>query len=181
MKTPRMILSSIALVLALAACAPAVSGGFGNPVSLGLLETAKLQPGQTQYVAQKYPDSYFKFDEKSLDNTLTVDFKDKDISGNVKSIQRSITWVKVLRVDGPEGWKLEVAAIDGLREITNTTTNATSVQVRFYDYYRLVYKITAPEKPSTDLAIFKVTLADNQGTTGTAMVMAEVKRHDEKQ
>ncbi|WP_189092045.1 hypothetical protein [Deinococcus ruber] len=140
----RLAIMSTSLLFA--SCAPAVMGSQGAPyVAASATAAAQGMAGQTVYVQYTYNASTFDIDESRFDD-LKIDFDtyNQNITGDVRSPENAAPWLEMKPSGLPEGWQISLAQAWVRKNVVKTSTDTKSINVRYYDQVRVIYKITLP-------------------------------------
>lgn len=129
----------------LSACAPTV---LGSQVNAPMVTSSRLSPihakaGQTLYVQYVYPRAVLDVADSRFNN-LIIDFEDKSVTGNVTSQEAPAPWLNMSVKELPADWQLTLVDAAVRKEIAKTTTSGSSINVRYYEQLRVVYKVTLP-------------------------------------
>ncbi|ULH14345.1 hypothetical protein MF271_09820 [Deinococcus sp. KNUC1210] len=132
--------------LLFASCAPAVMGSQGSPyIADSTTTAAKGIAGKTVYVQYIYNQSAFDIDDDRFD-AVKIDFAtyNQNTTGDVRSPENIAPWLG-MKVSGlPAGWDVSLAQAWVRKNIVKTSTSNSSIDVRYYNQVRVIYKITLP-------------------------------------
>jgi len=174
MQMKMMILGAFS-ALTLMACVPvSVGTSSENPVNVSDSGRVTVAAGKTTYVVKTYPQSYFYLDNALFDKAVPIDFSNRNSAGYVNSQEVKVDWMNLQPVSVPIGWKIAVSEAKLVRAINQTTTNsnlayAVETNVYFYNRVKVVYAITAPSQPASEVQPLTFTLSTPQNKVPTAL------------
>jgi hypothetical protein len=147
-----------ALALSLAACAPTAVGAYAsNPVvATNPMGPVKVKAGATTFVAVDYPASYFEVPAADMDQAVPINFTAQEVSGNVQSIIKPVTWFTVKDDKVPAGWTVKSESVEARRIINNTTSTDRTISVRYREYVRFIFSITVPASSAGNSSILEM-------------------------
>ena len=125
-------------------CAPAVLGTQGTPyIADSATSSAKGVAGKTVYVQYTYSRGVLDIPDRRFDD-LQVNFDARDVSGGVVSPETPASWLR-MNVSGlPTDWQLTLADANLRKNVVKTSTGNNSIDIRYNEQLRLIYKITLP-------------------------------------
>ncbi|UBV43380.1 hypothetical protein LAJ19_03980 [Deinococcus taeanensis] len=165
----RLLPLTAALLASLTACT-SVQPGTADYVPLvqtSAASVARLAPGQTLYVQYRYPRNLLEEDQEydQYFDALAFDYSPASrVNGNVPSPVKPADWLKLQAVEAPKGVTINVQKVNVVREVTKTTDSDSGVNVKYYEVFRVTYKITAAADAKTGVDTAKVTFNDGKRT-----------------
>lgn len=160
--------------LALASCAPSVTGGAAQPQVMPTPMTAVvIQRGETKYVQFDYSRNAIKVNDKYFAD-LKVDFADRAGSG-VSSPRAYAPWLKMTVKDQlPKGVNIALNSAYIVKDIRSTDNNQFDTTVHFYEIVRVTLKVTAAPDATIGKDMVDIEYSDGN-TASTVPVVIDVQ------
>ena len=161
----------LALVAALAACAPATRGASpGLPLEAAVDQPARVAAGATWFVSHRYNPEYFGVTDAMLDDAVPINFGVRSSVGNVENAARDVNWIVLTRAQAPEGWEVTLARVTARRDVVRTENNPNSTRVQYREYLEFIYRVVVPAGAASGLRVVPVTV--RQGTREYPLTLA---------
>ncbi|RIH88305.1 hypothetical protein Mterra_01010 [Calidithermus terrae] len=132
----RYLVFAVLALIALNACVPAGGSQYSPLEAQAPLGSVKIPAGQTSYVAVEYGASYWDIPTSTIRQVLPANFSSSTRAGEVTRGVMGGFKVENLKVSN--GWKVELAASNAKRRITDVD----STSVYFRDTVELVFAVT---------------------------------------
>lgn len=155
----KLVLASAAILLA--SCAPTQTGnGASRPQILESYDDpVNVTAGGTHYVQLKYPSRLLPSSKSHFDN-LKINFSDRH-GTNVRTVIGPANFLMMEAKNLPEGVNVSMSEAYIVKEITDTTESGNVVSVQYFEYFRVVLKISvAKESALSGNSPIKLTYKD---------------------
>lgn len=139
------IAALLSLGLVFSACAPVVLGSqvYTPLVSASLISPVIARAGQTVYVQYSYPRGLLDVADSRFDS-FNLSFDSRTVSGDVSSQEIPAPWLTMTQKGLPAGWQISLADAAIRKEVLKTTMSNNSIDIRYVERLRVVYRVTVP-------------------------------------